>query len=96
MPVLTYEGLELKPNPRKELIKALTEAACKVSPDILKNTFCIFSREHKGDKMGVGVCTLPKCINMLQKRKNNDDYKQLYPFLTKDVRLYKRETHQIE
>ncbi|MEJ2240967.1 MAG: tautomerase family protein [Candidatus Bathyarchaeota archaeon] len=66
MPVLIYDGPELKPNQRKELIKALTEAACKVTPEIPKDAFYVFLREYSDDKIGVGACTLPEYVAKLQ------------------------------
>jgi phenylpyruvate tautomerase PptA (4-oxalocrotonate tautomerase family) len=66
MPVLIYEGPELSPNQRKELIKGLTEVACKVSPEIPKEAYYVFLREHPDDKVGVGGCTLPEYLDKLK------------------------------
>jgi len=57
MPVLIYEEPKLNLNQRKELIKALTEAACNVDPEIPKEAHYVFLKEHPDDKIDVGGCT---------------------------------------
>jgi 4-oxalocrotonate tautomerase len=69
MPVLIYEGSELNQNQREELIKSLTDAACKVIPNIPKEAYYIFLREYPGEKVGVGGLTLPDYLANSQKKK---------------------------
>lgn len=70
LPVLIYEGPEISPTQRKELIKGLTEAACKVTPEIPKEVYYVFLREHPNDKIGVGGCILPEYLDKLQKMRD--------------------------
>ena len=68
MPVLIYEGPELNQSQREELIKGLTEAACKVIPDIPKEAYYVFLREYPGEKVGVGGLVLPDFLANLRKK----------------------------
>ena len=68
MPVLIYEGPELNQNQRKELIKGLTEAACKVTQEIPKEAYYVFLREYPDEKVGVGGCPLPEYLDNLRKK----------------------------
>ncbi|KON33134.1 hypothetical protein AC477_01940 [miscellaneous Crenarchaeota group-1 archaeon SG8-32-1] len=70
MPVLIYEGPELNPNQRKELIKVLTKVKCKVTSEISKEAYYIFRKKHPDDKIGVGECILPEYSYKLQKMRN--------------------------
>jgi len=68
MPVLIYEGSKLNQSQRKELIKSLTEAACKVNPDIPKEAYYVFIREYPPEKIGVGGLVLTEYLAKLQKK----------------------------
>jgi len=68
MPVLIYEGPELNQSQRKELIKGLTEAACKVTPEIPKEAYYVFLREYPVDKVGVGGLVLSEYLANLRKK----------------------------
>jgi phenylpyruvate tautomerase PptA (4-oxalocrotonate tautomerase family) len=70
LPVLIYEGPEISPPQRKELIKGLTEAAIKVTPEIQKEVYYVFLREHSNDKIGLGGCILPEYLDKLQKMRD--------------------------
>ena len=67
MPVLIYEGSELNQSQRKELIKGLTEAACKVIPNIPKDAYYVFLREYPGEQVGVGGLMLLDYMANLRK-----------------------------
>ena len=68
MPVLIYEGPELNQNQRKELIKGLTETACKVTPEIPKEAYYVFLREYPVEKVGVGGLVLSEYLANLRKK----------------------------
>ena len=68
MPVLIYEGSELNQSQREELIKGLTEVACKVTPDIPKEAFYVFIREYPVEKIGVGGLVLSEHLANLRKK----------------------------
>ena len=68
MPVLIYEGPELNQNQREELIKGLTAVACKVTPEIPKEAYYVFLREHPDEKVGVGGLLLPDYLANLRKK----------------------------
>ena len=68
MPVLIYEGSELNQSQRKELIKGLTEAACKVNPEIPKEAYYVFIREYPPEKVGVGGLVITEYMANLRKK----------------------------
>jgi len=68
MPVLIYEGPELNQSQRKELIKGLTEAVCKVTPEIPKESYYVFLREYPVEKVGVGGLVLSEYLANLRKK----------------------------
>ena len=67
MPVIIYEGSKLSQNQREALIKGLTEVACKVMPEVPKEAFYVFIRDHPDEKIGVGGLLLPDYLAELRK-----------------------------
>ena len=47
---------------REALMKALTEAAHKVLPDVPKNAFYVFIRDYPPENIGIGGLVLPKYL----------------------------------
>ena len=70
MPVLIYEGPELNQSQREELIKGLTEVACKVTPEIPKEAYYVFIRDYPVEKVGVGGLVLSDYLANLRKKQN--------------------------
>ena len=68
MPVLIYEGSELNQSQREELIKGLTDVACKVIPDIPEEAYYVFIRDYPVEKIGVGGLVLPDYLANLRKK----------------------------
>ena len=68
MPVLIYEGPELNQEQRKDMIKGLTDVACRVLPNIPRDAFYVFLREYPEEKVGVGGLVLPDYIAKIQKK----------------------------
>ena len=66
MPVLIYEGPELNPDQREEIVKGLTEVASKIMPEVPKQAFYVFLREHPEEKLGVGGLMLKDYLAQLQ------------------------------
>ncbi len=67
MPVIIYEGSKLSQNQREALIKGFTEVACKVMPEVPKEAFYVFIRDHPDEKIGVGGLLLPDYLAELRK-----------------------------
>ncbi len=67
MPVLIYEGPELTQEQRGEFIKGLTEVACKVMPEVPKQAFYVYLREHPSEKLGVGGLLLTDYLAEIQR-----------------------------
>jgi phenylpyruvate tautomerase PptA (4-oxalocrotonate tautomerase family) len=68
MPVLIYEGPELNQEQRKDVIKGLTDVACRALPNIPRDAFYVFLREYPEDKVGVGGLVLHDYIAKIQKK----------------------------
>ena len=68
MPVLTYEGPKLNQDQSEALIKGLTEVACKVMPEVPKQAFYVYIKEHPDEKIGVGGLQLPEYLASLQRK----------------------------
>lgn len=68
MPVVIYEGPKLSQSQREALIKGFTEVACKVMPEVPKEAFYVFIRDHPDEKIGVGRLLLPDYLAELRKK----------------------------
>ena len=53
MPVITYDGLEMDPEMKKAIIKALTDAVVNIVPGIPRSAYYVFIREHPNENIGV-------------------------------------------
>ena len=67
MPVILYEGPQLSQSQREAMIKGFTEVACKIMPEIPKEAFYVFIRDHPDEKIGVGGLPLPEYLAKLRK-----------------------------
>lgn len=68
MPVVIYEGPRLSQSQREALIRGFTEVACKVMPEVPKEGFYVFIRDHPDEKIGVGGLLLPDYLAKLRKK----------------------------
>lgn len=68
MPVVIYEGPQLNQDQREALIKGFTEVACKVMPEVPKEAFYVFIRDHPDEKLGVGGLLLPDYLAKLRNK----------------------------
>ena len=66
MPVIRYEGPELTPEQRENLIREFTEVAVRYIPRIPKEAYYVFLDEYPGEKVGVGGLILPKYLEKMQ------------------------------
>ena len=65
MPVIIYEGPKLDNNQSEALIREFTEAACRVIPEVPKQAYYVFIRDHPDEKIGVGGVFLKDYITEL-------------------------------
>jgi len=72
MPVLIYEGPELNQEQRKDMIKGLTDVACRTLPNIPRDAYYVFLREYPEEKVGVGGLVLPDYLAKIQKNNRKD------------------------
>ena len=68
MPVLTFEGPQLEQRQREALIKGLTDVVCEVMPEVPRQAFYVFIKDHSPEKIGVGGLVLPEYLAGLQKQ----------------------------
>jgi 4-oxalocrotonate tautomerase family enzyme len=66
MPVIRYEGPELTPEQRENLIREFTDVVVKHIPGIPREAYYVFLDEYPDDKVGVGGLTIPKYLEKIQ------------------------------
>lgn len=68
MPILTFEGGNLSPEAKQELITGLTEAAARAT-GIPKDKFIVLLRELDEDNIGIGGVNLGEILRMREATK---------------------------
>lgn len=72
MPVIRYEGPELTPEQRENLIREFTEVCVKYIPRIPKEAYYVFLEEYSGEKVGVGGLVLPRYMERMERERNSE------------------------
>lgn len=72
MPVITYEGPKLTNDQREALIKEFTEAACRAIPNVPKQAYYVFIRDHPDGNIGFGGVFLKDYIAELERNNNHE------------------------
>ena len=72
MPVITNEGSKLTNYQREALFKEFTEATCRIIPNVTKQSYYVFIRDHPDENLGVEGVFLKDYIAELQRNNNHE------------------------